>query len=134
MLNKETIIDDIDVSNCQHVDITTNLLDNKTYVKCSAFMIQKDYDYCDCSQNTNCNYKQLKRKEKLLTQAENHIKDLELMVHNGEERENDLKQKIISKEQECNSLKTKIFVLEEMLDEYKLIERKLQRAIYEELL
>lgn len=49
--------------------------------------------------------KQLKRKEQELKLAENHIKDLDLMVHNGEERENELEQKLKAKEQECERLK-----------------------------
>ena len=95
MTDKQTIIDGVDVSGCEYCL-------KMTKYRCT---IQRDvYKYL-CEENPNCHYKKWKRKEELLKSATNHIKDLDLMVHNGEERENELEQKLKRKEQECEAFK-----------------------------
>lgn len=82
MTDEQIIIDGVDVSGCE------NLMQGIVPFGC-----MEDRKTCSCMNNPNCLYKQLKRKEQLLKSVENHIKDLDLMVHNGEERENELEQK-----------------------------------------
>ena len=53
MADKETIIDGIDVSGCEHCV-------KMTKYRC---IIQRDVYKCLCEENPNCYYKQLKRKE-----------------------------------------------------------------------
>lgn len=64
MDKKKIMIDNIDVSECEHVRVSTSLFKEKTYVKCSAFFLENEDSYCDCTDNPNCYFKQLKRKEK----------------------------------------------------------------------
>ena len=64
MDDKQIMIDNVDVRECEHVRISTSLFKEKTYVQCSAFFLENDDSYCDCTDNPNCYFKQLKRKEK----------------------------------------------------------------------
>ena len=66
MTDKQIIINNIDVSECEHVCVSTSLFKEKTYVKCSAFFLENGDSYCDCTDNPNCYYKQLKRAEQKL--------------------------------------------------------------------
>ncbi len=61
--------------------------------------------FCDCHRENECYYKQLKRTEFVLQQADQNINDLESMLENTERRENELKIKLSNKEQECEELK-----------------------------
>lgn len=97
MENKQIYIDGVDVSGCKHYKNRTCIAD--------YCLTDMPFSEAKCELNPNCYYKQLKRKEQLLKSAENHIKDLDLMVHNGEERENELEQKFKAKEQECENNK-----------------------------
>ena len=106
--NKPIIIDGIDVSGCKHYEDHTLYDCNETCEINGGIVCTK------CKDNHNCNYKQLKRLEQKLKLAENHIKDLDLMVHNGEERENELEQKLKAKEQECEKLKEENFNWEQI--------------------
>lgn len=63
MNNEPIMIDSIDVSECEHVRVSTSLFKEKTYVQCSAFFLENEDSYCDCKENPNCYFKQLKRKE-----------------------------------------------------------------------
>ena len=64
MNEQKIIINNVDVSECEHVRVSTSLFKEKTYVKCSAFFLENEDSYCDCTDNPNCYFKQLKRKEK----------------------------------------------------------------------
>ena len=64
MDEQKIIINNVDVSECEHVCVSTSLFKEKTYVKCSAFFLENNDSCCDCTDNPNCYYKQLKRKEK----------------------------------------------------------------------
>ena len=64
MDERRKIINNVDVSECEHVCVSTSLFKEKTYVKCSAFFLENNDSYCDCTDNPNCYFKQLKRKEK----------------------------------------------------------------------
>lgn len=64
MNEQKIMIDNIDVSQCEHVCVSTSLFKEKTYVKCFAFFLENEDSYCDCTDNPNCYFKQLKRKEK----------------------------------------------------------------------
>ena len=78
MTDKQTVIDGIDISGCEHVFIHTSLFNENTLVQCSAFFLENGDSCCDCSDNPNCYYKQLKRKEqecKKLKQTLTEIKD-----------------------------------------------------------
>ena len=63
MTDKQIIVDNVDVSKCDHVYARTSLFKEKTLVQCSAFFLENEDSCCDCSDNPNCYYKQLKRKE-----------------------------------------------------------------------
>ena len=63
MDEQKIMIDNVDVSECEHVCVSTSLFKEKTYVKCSAFFLENEDSCCECSDNPNCYYKQLKRKE-----------------------------------------------------------------------
>ena len=64
MDEQKIMIDNVDVSECEHVRVSTSLFKEKIYVKCSAFFLENEDSYCDCTDNPNCYFKQLKRKEK----------------------------------------------------------------------
>lgn len=97
--NEQIIIDGVEVSGCEF------LFPHNKYngCRCMNDPIEdvSNVSSMTCEGNQNCYYKQLKRKEELLRQAGNHIKDLDLMVHSGEERENELEQQLQRKAQEC---------------------------------
>ena len=64
MDEQKIMIDNVDVSECKHVCVSTSLFKEKTYVKCSEFFLENEDSYCYCADNPNCYFKQLKRKEK----------------------------------------------------------------------
>ena len=66
MTDKQIIIDNVDVSKCEHTYITTSLFKEKTYVQCSAFFLENGDSYCDCTDNPNCYYKNWLRAEQKL--------------------------------------------------------------------
>lgn len=63
MTDKQIMIDNVDVSECEHAFVHTSLFKEKTLVQCSAFFLENEDSCCECSDNPNCYYKQLKRKE-----------------------------------------------------------------------
>lgn len=66
MTDKQIIIDGVDVSKCEHAYISTSLFEEETYAQCSAFFLENEDSYCECKENPNCYYKQLKRAEQKL--------------------------------------------------------------------
>lgn len=77
MTNNKTIVDGVDVSECEH----------QTYDKCAINFDEWNGEivrYLDCSNYPNCHFKQLKRKERSIYK---------------------LKQQLQAKEQECEELK-----------------------------
>ena len=63
MTDKQITIDGVDVSECEHVFARTSLFKEKNFVECTAFFLENEDSRCNCSDNPNCYYKQLKRKE-----------------------------------------------------------------------
>ena len=63
MTDKQIVVDGVDVSECAHVYARTSLFKEKTLVQCYAFFLENEDSCCDCSDNPNCYYKQLKAKE-----------------------------------------------------------------------
>lgn len=61
--NKLIMIDSVDVSECEHVFARTSLFKEKNFVECTAFFLENEDSRCNCSDNPNCYYKQLKAKE-----------------------------------------------------------------------
>ena len=66
MTYKQIMIDNVDVSECEHVFARTRLFKEKNFVECTAFFLENEDSRCNCSDNPNCYYKQLKRKEQEL--------------------------------------------------------------------
>ena len=86
MSDKKIIIDGIDVSKCQH------------YGKCSTYCYVVDEL---CSDNPNCYYKQLARKEQELQEAMDNYVQLDLQ---RVKEYNELVDLYKAKEQECEEL------------------------------
>lgn len=107
MTDKQIMIDGVNVLNCGHYSQFEGETENACYIMQKTFIGKEEIskEYCSCETNFNCYYKQLKRKEQELKLAENHIKDLNLMVHNGEERVSEIEQKLKRKEQEFEQYK-----------------------------
>ena len=88
MTDKQMIVDGVDVSECEHhVCLNTSLFKEKTLVQCSAFFLENEDSCCECSDNPNCYYKQLKRREQRIVELNKTIK---------------------AKEQECEKLKEEL--------------------------
>ena len=66
MNDKQIMVDNVDVSECKHVRVSTSLFKEKTYVQCSAFFLENEDSYCDCTDNPSCYFKQLRRAEQKL--------------------------------------------------------------------
>lgn len=90
MDEKQIMIDNVDVSKCEHVYISTSLFGKKTYVQCSAFFLENEDSYCDCIDNPSCYFKQLRLAEQKLEKIKkvcnkfipDHYKIL-LIINNG---------------------------------------------------
>ena len=76
MDKKKIMIDNVDVSECEHVRVSTSLFKEKTYVKCPAFFLENNDSYCDCTNNPNCYFKQLKRKEQKCEKLEKTLTEI----------------------------------------------------------
>ena len=115
MSDKKIIIDGIDVSKCQH------------YGKCSTYCYVVDEL---CSDNPNCYYKQLARKEQELQEAMDNYVQLDLQ---RVKEYNELVDLYKSKEQEYEKLKEELEQIKLLLDdgEIDLVNRLLRynRAI-----
>ena len=103
MTDKQIIIDGVDVSGCKHYKNRTCIAD--------YCLTDMPFGEAKCELNPNCYYKQLKRTEFVLQQADQNINDLESMLENTERRENELKIKLLNKEQECKELKKNYFTV-----------------------
>ena len=66
MTDKQIIVDGVDISECEHVYARTSLFKEKNFVECTAFFLENEDSRCNCSDNPNCYYKQLKRAEQKL--------------------------------------------------------------------
>ena len=113
MTDKQIIIDGVDVSGCKLYRDEVSFVGGETITDvCSIWIWQRDYSglepscvmKCHCSDNSNCYYKQLKRKEqacKVLALdarvADNHLQHRIEMCDL-------LREKLKAKEQECNKL------------------------------
>ena len=115
MSDKKIIIDGIDVSKCQH------------YGKCSTYCYVVDEL---CSDNPNCYYKQLARKEQELQEAMDNYVQLDLQ---RVKEYNELVDLYKSKEQEYEKLKEELEQIKLLLNngEIELVNRLLRynRAI-----
>ena len=100
MDEQKIMIDNVDVSECEHVCISTSLFKEKTYVKCSAFFLENEDSYCDCADNPNCYFKQLKRKEQECFELANVYHYLVKIANNRLNKIEDL-------QQQFDQLKTK---------------------------
>ena len=96
MIDKQIIIDGVDVSGCEcssQIDLDINIICNSNSPKkCSGY----------CKDNPNCYYKQLKRKEQELQQAMDNYVQLDLQ---RVKEYNELVDLYKAKEQECERLK-----------------------------
>ena len=100
MNEQRIIINNVDVSECEHVCVSTSLFKEKTYVKCSAFFLENNDSYCDCTDNPNCYFKQLKHKEQECFELANVYHYLVKIANNRLNKIKDL-------QQQFDQLKTK---------------------------
>lgn len=85
MTDKQIIVDNVDVSGCEHVFARTSLFKEKNFVECTAFFLENEDSRCNCSDNPNCYYKQLdqlKAENKKLKQTLTDIKEIVEEVYN----------------------------------------------------
>lgn len=75
MTDKHIIIDGVDVSGC-----VTFKYDGIKKPLCRAGDITSVYKSCLCAGNTDCYYKQLKRKEQALDEIENNILEYQALI------------------------------------------------------
>ena len=104
MIDKQIIIDGVDVSGCEcssQIDLDINIICNSNSPKkCSGY----------CKDNPNCYYKQLKRKEQELQQAMDNYVQLDLQ---RVKEYNELVDLYKAKEQECEELKKTLTEIKE---------------------
>lgn len=99
MTDKQITIDSVDVSECEHVFARTSLFKEKNFVECTAFFLENEDSRCNCSDNPNCYYKQLKRKEQeceelkiYIESNEQQVKEVETLVMDNDRLINELDQ------------------------------------------
>lgn len=63
MEEKQIMIDGVDVNKCKHIQVAYPKNEKEYFVFCKAFYLENEDDFCDCTEEPNCYYKQLKRKE-----------------------------------------------------------------------
>ena len=105
MTDKQIIVDGCDVAGCEYLGL---------YKECKL----KCGSCCpiDCSDNPNCYYKQLKRKEQECQQAMDNYVQLDLQ---RVKEYNELVDLYKAKEQECEELKVEVKKQKEIVKEYE---------------
>lgn len=122
MENKGIYIDGVDISECEHVFARISLFERKNFVECTAFFLENEDSRCNCSDNPNCYYKQLKRKEReceelkiYIESNEQQVKEVETLVMDNDRLINELDQL----KQTLTEIKKIAEILAPMTNEYE---------------
>ena len=108
MTDKPIIIDGVDVSECKYFDCDSKECKSEYYVRYGYEITEYD----SCRENTNCYFKQLKRKEQECEELKSDLTDLSKIIgcKNGT---------ILTFKEQLDKLKQTLTEIKEICNEYQ---------------